>query len=256
MNAIAPLKQAVKSTISAVSRWGVPCIEPMIVRTLPHDRMAFTQGLAYLNGVLYESSGDRRRSFLRCMNASDGQIMKTVAIPDDFAEGIAIHQNQLYQLTWKSEKARVFRLPDLELVDELPYRGQGWGLASDHAGMVMSDGTGRLTFRDAAFRPYRTLRVTQNHVPTRRLNDLECVESSIYANVLFRSEVLEISAISGRVTRIIDCSALKEAVNPTNVEHVLNGICHNSDSDTFFITGKRWNLMFEVRIPPLDGPRD
>lgn len=250
MSAIAPLKHVVKSTYSAVSRWRVPCVTPTIARSVPHDSQAFTQGLAYHDGLLYESCGCPPVSSLTCRSVADWEVRKRVLIPHDFAEGIAICDDRLYQLSWKLQTARVYRLPDLKQVDEVHYEGEGWGLCSANGGLLMSNGTGTLTYRDAQFRPGRSMRVTLNRLPTRRLNDLECVADAIYANVLFRSEILEISAIDGRVVRIIDCSALTAAANPANTEHVLNGICYNPDNDTFFVAGKCWNLMFEVQIPP------
>src|SRR3989304_6688459 len=116
MSAIAPLKQAVKSTLSAVSRWRVPCIEPTIVRTLPHDRSAFTQGLAYHRGLLYESCGRPPVSSLTCRRVADWTVQHRILIPEDFAEGIAVCDGRLYELGWKAETARAFRLPDLQTV--------------------------------------------------------------------------------------------------------------------------------------------
>ena len=254
MSAIVPLKRAVKSTLAAISHWRVPRVEPVIVRTIPHDRSAFTQGLAYAHGLLYESCGSRRDSCIRCLNSFDGEVRKTVSIANDFGEGIAIHGELLYHLSWKSEKARVFRLPDLELVDELRYQGEGWGLCSGHDGIAMSNGTGTLKFFDLRFHLTRKMRVTLNRLPTRRLNDLEWVRDSIYANVLFSNEILEISAAHGYVTRIIDCSALTAAAGPSDVEHVLNGIAYNPDRNTFFVTGKCWGIMFEVGVPSNRAP--
>jgi glutamine cyclotransferase len=256
MSAIVTMKRAVKSTIRAISRWRIPRAEPIIVRTLPHDRTSFTQGLAHANGTLYESSGDHQRSKLCSIDLGMGHVQKTVSIPNDFAEGIAIYDNRLYQLSWKSERALVFRLPDLELIDELRYDGEGWGLANGPAGMVMSNGTGTLRFVDSAFRTTGELRVTLNRLPTRRLNDLEWVGDAIYANVLWSNEILEISARHGRVKRIIDCSALVAKAATDEVEHTLNGIAYNSDRRTFFVTGKCWPLTFEVQFPSSDPASD
>jgi len=249
MSAILPFSRAVKSTLNKISHWRVPTVEPKVVRTLPHDRTAFTQGLAYHNGLLYESCGSPSVSSLSCRNVADCSLQEHISIPNEFAEGIAIYDGLLYQLTWKSQAVRVFRLSDLQYVNEFRYQGEGWGLCRGKDGLVMSNGTGILAFRDMRFRIHHTLRVSLNRLPIRRLNDLEMVGDWIYANVFFSSEILEISATSGRVARIIDCSALKAAVNPTDAEHVLNGICYNPDEDTFFVTGKCWSQIFEVQIP-------
>jgi glutamine cyclotransferase len=249
MSAIAPLKQAAKSTLSVITRWRIPRVEPTIVRTIPHDPEAFTQGLAYVDGQLYESFCRLPHSYLRCINPRDGAVIKDVTIPNDFAEGIAVQNGRIYQLTWKSEKARIFSLPELKLVGELRYQGEGWGLCAGQSELIMSNGTGTLLFLDAEFRLVRKLRVTVNRFPTRRLNDLECVGDLIYANVLFSNSLLEISANLGCVTRIIDCSALAATAAPGDVEYVLNGIAYNPDQGTFFATGKCWRQMFELKIP-------
>jgi glutamine cyclotransferase len=253
---IAPLKRAVKSTIVAISQWRIPTVAPIVVRTLPHDPETFTQGLAYDGGFLYESSGSHDKSNLVCRRVADWSIQARVSIPNDFAEGIAICQDRLYQINWKSQQARIYSLRDLKLIGKCHYHGQGWGLCRCGEGMLMSNGTGFLTYRDADFQAIRTMRVTQNRLPTRHLNDLEYAQDSIYANVLFRSELLEISPLDGRVTRVVDCTALKAAANPKEVEHVFNGICYRPDKDTYFVTGKCWPLMFEVRIPRRGEPRE
>jgi glutaminyl-peptide cyclotransferase len=249
LNAIAPMKRAVKSTLAAVARWRVPYATPTVLRALPHDASAFTQGLAHVGGLLYESTGGFGTSSLRCIDPANGSIAKVIPISDDFTEGIAVHQGLLYQLSWKSGRARVYRLPDLLLVGEHYYPGDGWGLCSGPAGLMMSDGSGALRLLDPQFRTISTLRVTLNGLPTRRLNDLEQAGDEIYANVLFSTDILQISASDGRVTRIIDCAALRAAVAPVDVEHCLNGIAFNPLTGTFFLTGKCWNTMFEVTIP-------
>jgi len=253
--AMALLKQAVKRSLKAVVQWRVPRVRPRILRTLPHNRDAFTQGLAYVNGELYESCGGRPDSSLRHIDLRDGRVRKTRAVSGDFAEGIAHFDGLLYQLSWKSERARVYSVPDLKLVRELAYQGEGWGLCSGSTGLAMSNGTGTLRFLDGALRVTRSLRVTQNRLPTRRLNDLEWVGDSLYANVLFSSDILEISAASGAVTRIIDCSALVDAAAPDDTEHCLNGFAYNSDSGTFLATGKCWPLLFELDLFPTGEER-
>jgi glutaminyl-peptide cyclotransferase len=172
-----------------------------------------------------------------------------VVVPNDFVEGIALYNDRIYQLSWKSQIARVFSARTLELLDQLRYAGEGWGLASGRAEMVMSNGSGTLRFLDEAFRTTRQLRVTLNRLPARNLNDLEWVGQSIYANVLWSSEILEISALHGRVQRIIDCSALQSEAAPRDIEHTLNGLAYDPDRGTYYVTGKCWRYMFEVRFP-------
>jgi glutamine cyclotransferase len=246
MSALLPPKRAVRSLLSVISRWHVPRVEPVILRTLPHDADAFTQGLAYLNGDLYESSGKQPHSSLRRLDIRNGSTKKAISIRNDFAEGIAIQDNLLYMLSWKSGTARVFQAASMELVRELHYQGEGWGLCSGRSVFVMSNGTGTLQFVDRDFCVLRRLRVTINRFPVRRLNDLEWVDDSIYANVFLSDNILEVSAKHGCVTRIVDCSRLTALAAPIDVEHTLNGIAYNPDTGTFFVTGKCWKVMFEV----------
>lgn len=238
-----------KSLLCRLLCAGVPHTAPRILRTLPHDREAFTQGLAYCAGLLYESTGTLSRSSLRCIDPADGNVRRIVPVVDDFAEGIAVLGTQLYQLSWKSEKARVYRLPELRLAAEIPYQGEGWGLASNGRALVMSNGTSRLRFLDAGLRTTRECKVLLNRIPVKKINDLEWVNGSIYANVWHSSSILELSAAKGTVTRIIDCSSLVAMAAPAHEEAVLNGIAYNAESDTFFLAGKNWDLMFEVAIP-------
>jgi glutamine cyclotransferase len=226
----------------------------VIVRTLPHDTNAFTQGLAYLNGDLYESSGGQPHSSLRCLDTRDGAIKNEIAIENDFAEGIAIWGSLIYMLSWKSGRARIFDVRDLDLIRVLSYQGEGWGLCSGLSALVKSDGTDTLQFLDHEFGVLRRLRVTVNRFPTRRLNDLEWVDDTIYANVLWSNEILEISARRGRVVRVIDCSTLAAQAASRDIEHTLNGIAYNPNRNTFYITGKCWPLMFEVRLPSSGTP--
>ena len=240
--------------VARLARLGVPTVAPCILRTLPHDPAAFTQGLAYWEGQLYESTGGHHRSSLRAIDPQDGRAQRIVAVDGDFAEGIAVVGGKLYQLSWRSGKARVYSLPDLVLIDELRYRGEGWGLAASDGKLLMSDGSSVLSFCDAKFGLSRTLRVKSRGLPIRRLNDLECVGRSIYANVWPTTDIFELSAETGKVLRIVDCSRLAAAARPRDQECVLNGIAYNADNGAFFVTGKNWNLIFEVAIPPLaDG---
>ncbi len=138
------LRRFAKSLLDQAVRWRVPVITPRIVRSLPHDDRAFTQGLTFYDGCLYESTGLIGHSTLRRIDPLDGSLMKLVQISDDFAEGIAVFGGSLYQLSWHSGKARVFRFPELVMIGEVRYQGEGWGLTSSPEGLIMSDGTSHL----------------------------------------------------------------------------------------------------------------
>lgn len=249
------LKEAVRSSIDHAVRIGMSRIYPEVVRALPHDPQARTQGLLYFDGLLYESVGATHQSFLRCIDPADGKVVRSITIEGDYAEGIATVGDRLFQLSWKSGIARIYQLPELVQVDEALYDGEGWGLAACPGGMVMSDGTCRLLFRDAEFRVTKELRVRSRGIPLRRINDIEYVDGRIYANVLGSSDLWVIAADSGKVVEIVDCSALAKSAGALDQHSVLNGIAYNRDDDTFFVTGKHWKWLYQVRLPAGPGTR-
>lgn len=236
-----------KSLLDRAVRWRVPVVQPQIIRSLPHDTDAFTQGLIYHEGYLYESTGLVGRSSLRRLDSRDGKLMQLIPIPAEFAEGIAILHDRLYQLSLYSGKSRIFKFPELTLIGEVRYRGQGWGLASRADFLLVSDGTSSLRLFNQHFRVLRTLRVHSNFMPVRKLNDLECARGLIYANIWKTTDLFEISPDTGRLMRIIDCSDLAPA--RSDLEAVMNGVAFNPEEQTFFITGKCWSQIFEVTIP-------
>lgn len=235
--------------IDRLARIGVTRVAPRIVRTLPHDERAFTQGLLYHGGLIYESTGGHVGSSLRRIDANDGGLKELIPIEGDFAEGIAVSGGRLFQLHWLSGKVRVYSFPELISIEALSFDGEGWGLASTPKGLIMSDGTSVLRYHDETFTVTDELHVRSNSLPIRRLNDLEWVGDHLYANVLGSSDLLEIASGTGSVTRIVDCSALIAAAAPRTADHVLNGIAYNRDEKTFFLTGKNWKYLFEVAIP-------
>jgi glutamine cyclotransferase len=243
------LKWAAKRLVNAYVRWGVPRTEPKVLRTIPHEETAFTQGLAYRKGALYESTLGDEISYLRRVDPLSGLVQLVVSVKQDYAEGIAFMGDCLFQLSWQSGRARVYRYPDLLLLGSRGYRGEGWGLTSDGSHLIMSNGTSLLQFVDEEFVIHRRLGVTSNGMPVRNLNDLEYVNGLLYANVLGSNEVLEICAETGKLRRIIDCSHLWKIAAGGGPADVMNGIAYAPDRDTFFMTGKRWRYLFEVTFP-------
>jgi glutamine cyclotransferase len=169
---------------------------------------------------------------------------------DAWAEGIAVIGDSLIQLTWKHHKAFVYNLSNFEHIGEINYDGDGWGLTSCPGGFVMSDGSNRLTFRSEDFRVQRNINVAMRGIPVTRLNDLEYVDGSIYANVLYSNEIFQISALTGKIQAICDCREIVRLEQPLTTEAVLNGIAFNPVNKTFFITGKYWSRMFEIEFVP------
>lgn len=226
-------------------------LEVEVLRSYPHARDAFTQGLLYHEGWVYESTGLRGRSSLRKVELDTGRVAERADVPADlFTEGLARVDDKLVQLTWHAGKALVWSRDPFEHRSTHRYEGEGWGLCHDGTHLVMSDGSDRLTFRHPrTFEVTRRVRVTKVDRPLRRLNELECVGDAIYANVWQREEIVRIDPETGRVTAVIDASNLLSDEEARGVD-VLNGIAHVPERDTFLLTGKLWPKMFEVRFTP------
>lgn len=216
-------------------------------RKIPHDPEAFTQGLVWWRGKLYESTGRRGRSQVRRIDPATGRVEHRVAIPFTFfGEGLAGDGRRLVMLTWHAERAYVFALPGLDRLGTLGYRGEGWGLCHDGIRFAMSDGSNRLTFRDSAsFAPVGEVAVTFEGKALAGLNELECVHGDVYANVLGHDTIVRIDPKTGFVTARVDAAGLLEPVEARHAD-VLNGIAYAPQPDRFYVTGKLWPAMFEV----------
>ena len=224
-------------------------LKASVVRSYPHDRGAFTQGLVWQNGVLYESTGLVGRSSLRKVELATGTVTKQVEVPAPyFAEGLAEVGNRLLQLTWQHGKVFVYDKDTFARVAEFSYQGEGWGLCHDGQSVIMSSGSDALTVRNpATFAVTRTVKVTMDGKPLDRLNELECVGGEVYANVWTTDTIVRIDMKSGRVTARIDASGLLSPAERAGVD-VLNGIAHDPADGTFLITGKLWPRIFRVRF--------
>jgi glutaminyl-peptide cyclotransferase len=222
-----------------------------VVATHPHARDAFTQGLLYHDGWLYESTGLVGRSSLRRVELATGRVVKRAEVPGNlFAEGLARVDDRLLQITWHAGKALVWDRDTFEHLSTHRYEGEGWGLCFDGTHLIMSDGSDRLYFRNPrTFDVERHVQVTKVDRPVRHLNELECVGDAVYANVWQREEILRIDAASGKVTATIDASGLLAADEMRDVD-VLNGIAYVPERETFLLTGKLWPKLFEVRFVP------
>lgn len=220
-----------------------------VVKTYPHDRGAFTQGLLLHQGTLYESTGQVGQSTLRHVELETGRVIRKVDVPRPyFAEGLALVGDRLIQLTWQHGKAFIYDRRTFARQDELSYRGEGWGLSYDGTQLVMSDGSANLTFRSPTdFSVARTLRVTMNGQPLEQLNELECVDGSVYANVWMRDMIVRIDPATGRVTQRIDAANLLSPLERQGTD-VLNGITYDPSGKTFLITGKNWPKLFRVKF--------
>jgi glutaminyl-peptide cyclotransferase len=230
---------------------GVERLVLQVVSTRPHDPGAFTQGLVWHKGKLYESTGQYGGSSLRRVNPATGQVEHRVDLaPAYFAEGLALAGDRLIQITWQEQAAFVYGLADFARVGEFHYTGEGWGLCYDGTNLVMSDGSDRLTFRDPrTFATIREVRVRLGATPVQRLNELEWVDGKIYANIWQSEEIVRIDPETGEVEAVIDASGLLAPEERYGTD-VLNGIAYVPASKTFLITGKLWPKLFEVKLVP------
>ncbi len=224
-----------------------------IHRRYPHQRDAFTQGLLWHDGQIFESTGLRRQSTLRTVTLETGEVQRRRDIdPEYFAEGLARVDDRLVQLTWEAGRALVWSVDDFAYQRAYRYSGEGWGLCFDGEQLVMSDGTSMLTFRNPeTFRIERRLEVRRGETPVDNLNELECVDGAVWANVWLTDDIVRIDPATGRVTGLVDASGLLTRDDRFGAD-VLNGIAYVPERDRFLITGKRWPWLFEVSFVPED----
>jgi len=254
------LRKPTKETVAPVeiqpsdSRATAPAVEIEALRTrvvarYPRDANAYTQGLIWHGGVLYESTGQYGRSSLRRVRLDDGEVLAERKLDRKlFGEGLARVGERLIQLTWRSGKAIVSSLDTLEEQETLRYGGEGWGLCFDGNSLIMSDGSSTLFFRDPeTMKVRRRVTVHRDGIPVQMLNELECVDPHVYANIWQRNEIVRIDPNTGDVTASIDARGLLSREEATRVD-VLNGIAYKPDTKTFLVTGKLWPTVFEVEF--------
>jgi glutamine cyclotransferase len=228
---------------------GTPVVTPVVVNAFPHDTGAFTQGLELLDGVLIESLGLRGESARRRVVPTTGEVSASAPLaPELFGAGLTVVDNTIYQLTWQSGTVILADPTTLIAFDERTIDGEGWGIcAVDDQRLAISNGTDEITYYDrASFQPTGSIDVTLDGAPLGNLNELECVDGRIWANVWLTSDIVAIDPSSGVVTLRVDASAL--VPGDLGPEDVLNGIAYNAASDTFYLTGKRWSVLYEVSL--------
>lgn len=220
-----------------------------VIATYKHDANSYTQGLQYEQGKFYESAGLYEESSVRYVDVKTGNVLKKNDVePRFFAEGLTIVGDSLYQLTWRENTGFIYNKNTLERIDMFKYETEGWGLCFDGTNLVMSDGTEFLYFYEPKnFTLVRKVAVFNNRGAVSNLNELEFVNGFIYANIYQSDEIVKINPSNGKVAATIDFSGLLPAELSDGVD-VLNGIAYNADNEHFYITGKLWPRVFEVRL--------
>lgn len=227
----------------------VPVYSATVVATYPHDPHAFTQGIEFQGGYLYESTGIAGQSTLRKVKLETGGIVKSVALPTEyFGEGLTIFRGRIYQLTWLTKIGFVYDRDTFKRVGEFHYETEGWGLTHDEKSLIMSDGTNKLQFFEpTTFEMTRVLEVYAASEAVPNLNELEYIGGKIYANVWHSPRIAIIEPDKGKVTAWIDLSVLA-AREQNGPEGVLNGIAYDHERHRLFVTGKKWAHVFEIRV--------
>lgn len=230
----------------------VPVLTARIVARFPHDPTAFTEGLLWRDGALYESTGMEGRSEVRRVSLADGKVTLRARIPaSEFGEGLAAWKDQLVSLTWHGGIAHRWDMRTLKPKGGGRFTGEGWGLASDAHGLVQSDGTPTLRFLDpATLALRRTATVTLRGKPVAQVNELEFVDGALLANVWHTPYLLRIDPASGRVTALIDLRPVVAQVRVSDPEAVANGIAWDPVKRRLFVTGKLWPALFEIALDP------
>ena len=228
-----------------------------VVHVFPHDPAAYTQGLVYHDGFLYEGTGLNGRSSLRKVQLETGEVVKKVDLGQQyFGEGIAIFKDRILQLTWQSQAGFIYNLSDFSLVGRFSYTGEGWGLATSGNEIYMSDGTAQLRVLDGeTLLEKRRFTVREGSTPIKDLNELEVVRGEIFANVWQTDRIARISPRSGKVTGWIDLSEILSPIYRREADAVLNGIAYDSVGNRLFVTGKLWPSIFEIQVVPKASPR-
>jgi glutaminyl-peptide cyclotransferase len=231
----------------------VPVYGYEVVHAYPHDTRAFTEGLFYLNGFLYESTGLEQQSSIRKVRLETGEVVQKIDVPPKyFGEGIVNWKRHLVSLTWKSQIGFVYDLATLKVQRQFSYPGEGWALTQDGKRLIMSDGTPDLRFLDPdSLKEIGRITVTYDGKPVRNVNELEWVNGKIYANVWETSVIVIIDPDRGDITGVVNLTGLlSDSERPASPDGVLNGIAYDASHDRLFVTGKNWPKLFEIRVLP------
>jgi glutamine cyclotransferase len=221
-----------------------------VVNEYPHDGDAYTQGLVFHDGELYEGTGLYGHSSLRRVELETGSVLQIHELDDKyFGEGITIYDDRIIQLTWKEELGFLYNRESFEPIDDFSYSTEGWGITHDGIKLIMSDGSATLYFLDpVTFEETGSIEVTAAGQPIRRLNELEYINGEIFANIYLTDRIARIDPTTGNVIAWIDLIGILRLEDTTPQTDVLNGIAYDSDTDRLFVTGKKWQKLFEIEL--------
>jgi glutamine cyclotransferase len=222
-----------------------------VVHAYPHDRNAFTEGLVFDNGVLYEGTGLYGESTLRRVDLETGNVLQSINLSNQFfGEGITVFENKIVQLTWRQHKGFVYDKDSFELLQEFSYSTEGWGITHDGSRLIMSDGTATLHFLDPnSFEEIETVNVNDNGTSIAMLNELEYIDGEVYANIWLTEKIAIINPQTGAVRAWINMSGIRNWDN-LYAGDVLNGIAYDPVEGRLFVTGKLWSLLFQIELVP------
>jgi glutaminyl-peptide cyclotransferase len=242
LTAAAQLKREAKGSVAGFR----------VVAEYPHDATAFTQGLAFADGRLYEGTGKKGESSLRQIELASGRIEQLTPLDGSlFGEGIAILDGRVYQLTWQNRLGIIYDQRTFNPISTFRYSGEGWGLTHDGKHLILSDGTSTLRFLDPqTFQVVKRLVVRAANGPIDKLNELEYVKGEILANIWYSDRIARISPDKGEVLGWIDLTNLYPARQRSSKEDVLNGIAYDEANDRLFVTGKNWPKVYEIEVVP------
>lgn len=228
----------------------VPTYGYEVVTVYPHRMDAFTQGLEFRDGKLFESTGGEGESSLRLVALEDGKVLDKVDVPMPyFAEGLTLLNGRIYQLTWQNQVGFIYDATTLSKIGQFNYAGEGWGLTNDGQSLILSDGTDRIRFLDpGTFKVTKTIAVREGNRPIDSLNELEYINGEIYSNVWHQEVIAIINPQNGRINGWIDLKGLLSPGEVSDQEAVLNGIAYDAASQRTFVTGKLWPKLFEIRV--------
>ncbi len=223
-----------------------------VVNTYPHDSRAFTQGLFFADGYLYEGTGLNGRSSLRKTTLHTGRVLKSVELPKEvFGEGVTLCRNRVIQLTWKARQGFVYSKDSLELQDTFKIQTDGWGITFDGTKLIVSDGSNQLYFLDPdTYKQTGRISVHDNNGPVKNLNELEYVKNKIYANVWRTNDIVMIDPATGEVSGRVNLEKLTGMSGGDTSYKTLNGIAYDEKNDRLFVTGKLWPDLYEIELIP------